>query len=338
MSGFKKAQRKASKAKISIQGGSGSGKTYSALRIATALVARTDPGKRIAVIDTENSAELYSPPFDFDVDDDFGVGNKLSYDSNRLLEKLETARKSGEYGAVVVDSMTHFWKEAGGFTRMIDSICEAQRARGGKADSFAAWKQVDPIYRNVMTYIRQYPLHVILCIRSKQAYERTEEKGKGALKKVGMEPEFREGFEFEMDAQFALDQDHVLVPLKHRLEAHLDGKSFRNPGDDVAECIADWLSAGAPGQSTPKLPEVPPSSPQLPEAPKSEPKVSTQELSLCQILVAKLEAATNPEELKVVALEIKDALKDKKLTPAEYTGKLGPTWHKKNNSFKVAAA
>lgn len=351
MSGFKKAQRKASKFKGSIQGASGSGKTYSALKVASALVAITDPGKRIALIDTENSAELYSPPFDFDVDNDFGEGLKVSYNYEKLIEKLEAARKAGEYGAVIVDSMTHFWKEQGGFTSRIDDICNQQRARGGKGDSFAAWKQVDPLYRRLMTYLRQYPMHVILCIRAKQAYERGEEKGKGSLKKVGMEPEFREGFEFEMDAQFAIDQDHMMVPLKHRLGSVLDGKSFRMPGQDVAEVIYEWLSAGAPGQDAPaeiqaaepandvpapvvaQVNEIPPPPPSAPA-----PVAATSNEETIQAMIKKIEACASNDELKTVASEIKAALKDKKLTADEYNGVLSPVYAAKNKSLKGAQA
>lgn len=359
--GFKKAQRTAAKIKISIQGASGSGKTYSALNIATALVALTDPGKEIALIDTEKSASLYSPPFSFDVDDDFGEGMKATYAPEKLVEKLEAARKAGIYGAVIVDSMTHFWKEQGGFTKMIDNICEAQRARGQKGDSFAAWKTVDPLYRKLMTYLRNYPLHVILCIRAKQSYERSEGAGgKGSLKKVGMEPEFREGFEFEMDAQFAIDADHTAVPLKHRLGSYLDGKVFKNPGADLAEALADWIAGGAPGQEVPLVGNKPAETPtvavetpaEVVKAPVSETKLAEVEepapptdatppadVDYITFFTDKINAGTTEDELKKdIANEIKAALKDKKITPEDYNGKLSPIYSAKMKELKAKVA
>lgn len=348
MAGFKKAQRTASKLKCGIQGASGSGKTYSALKIATALVARTDPGKGIAFIDTERSAALYAPPFVFDVDDDFGEGQKLSYHPDKLIEKLEAARKAGTYGAVIVDSGTYFWKEQGGLLSMIDSICQAQRAKGQKGDSFAAWKTVDPIYRKLMNYIRQYPLHVILCIRAKQTYEKVEgANGKGSVKKVGLEGEFRDGWEFEMDAQFAIDQDHVLVPLKHRLGAFLDGKIFKEPGDDVAELVQEWLAAGAPGQEVPveevKItvngPSVTAADPVVVEpepAPTTVPETPPEDV--VAHLLNEIVNAPTADALKMTANTIKSSLKDKLITAEEYNGVLSPAYALRNKALKEAVA
>src|SRR5438105_1580927 len=62
-------EQESAKIKFALQGGSGMGKTYSALAVMTALVGRTDPGKRVFLVDTENSARLYKcprGPFDFD--------------------------------------------------------------------------------------------------------------------------------------------------------------------------------------------------------------------------------------------------------------------------------
>lgn len=328
MSGFKKAARTARKIKASIQGASGSGKTFSALKIATALVNRTDPGKGIALIDTEKSAALYAPPFVFDIDDDFGEGPKLAYTVDKLIEKLENARKAGDYGAVIVDSATHFWKEQGGLLSMIDSICAAQRAKGQKGDSFAAWKSVDPIYRKLMTYLRSYPLHVFLCIRCKQTYEKVEgANGKGSVKKVGVEPEFREGFEFEMDAQFAVDENHVMVPLKHRLGDALDGKTFRNPGDDVAEVIAEWLALGT---AAPEPAPEPTAAPATAEPQPSNPAALEELLKV-------IDETTDIEKLRGdVRVLIKKAVDDKRITAEEYAG-VSEKWAAKGKALKAAS-
>lgn len=242
MSGFKKASRANQYLRMAIQGASGSGKTYSALEIAKYLAG---PEGRIALIDTERSASLYSDVVDFDVDDDFGEIGKENYHQDVWKKKLMAAAQGG-YKVVVLDSATHLWKGAGGFLAQIDNICSAQRAKGGRGDSFAAWKTVDPLYMSFMNFIRALPMHVIFCIRAKQAYEKvTDQGGKGNIKKVGVEPEYREGFEYEFDIQAAIDMDHVLVPIKHRLKSHLDGKVFPKPGQEFAEVCLNWLNSGA---------------------------------------------------------------------------------------------
>lgn len=319
MAGFKKAVRKASKFKGSIQGASGAGKTYTALNIMSALVALTDPGKRIAHIDTEKAAGLYGPQFDFDTDDDFGEGTKVSYHYKVLIDKMEAARKAG-YGGVIIDSATHFWKEAGGFTRMIDAICERQKARGGKPDSFAAWKEIDPLYRELMNYIRQYPAHVILCIRCKQGYEDTvDSNGKKKKIKVGMEPEFREGFEYEMDAQFAIDHDHLMLPLKHRLGDVLDGKAFRNPGADVAGIIAEWLAG-----STVTTEE-------------SKPQPQAEARRVADELHELIKGTTDIDKLREdVKVAIKTAYDNKEIAGEEYNA-LSAAWMERGKALKSAS-
>lgn len=259
MSGFKKATKEQKKLVMSIQGASGAGKTYSALNIAKHLCPA---GKRVAFIDTERSASLYANTFDFDVDDDFGTFGKLNYHPDVWMAKLVEAAKADCYGVVVMDSLTHLWKGDGGFLAMVDASAKAMKARTGKFDTHAAWKDVDPHYHKFMNSLRHLPFHVIFCVRAKQAYERVEgANGKGSLKKVGLEPEFRDGFDYDVDAQMIIDEDHVMVARKHRLEEYLDGKVFQKPGENLASVLLAWSDDGKPRA---QVPPTPPTEPALP--------------------------------------------------------------------------
>lgn len=313
---LRKARKQLRAFKGSIQGPSGSGKTYSALNILTPLVAMSEfGGKRIAVIDTDKGAEVYSPPFDFDVDDDFGVGTKVNFHPDRLIEKLDNILKIKDehgkpvYGGVIVDSATHFYKEAGGILSMVDAICDAERAKGKSPNTFTAWKQVDKKYREMMSYFRSYPLHILLCIRSKQEYKHTG----GKVEKLGLAPEFREGFEFEMDAQFAVNEEHILVPLKHRLGKYLDGKSWVKPGLDVAEVINEWANDGSV-KVEPTPSQVEPT--EAPPAPR-EPEKHADENYLEKHKAAIL-AATTRKELSAAGQAATAAKKAGHLSPEEF--------------------
>jgi len=248
---FVKAAKVKNHIKMSLQGVSGSGKTFSALNIATHLC---EPGKRIAVIDSENSSQVYEGEFDFDVDNDFGPPGAPNYAPRFWVSKIQDALKSADYEVLILDSCTHLWKGPGGFLTMVDDYARAVATKTGKKpDSFAAWKGVTPEYDKFWNLVRHAPIHMILTMRSKTAYEKIEgQNGKGSVKKVGYDAEFRDGFEFEIDAQCAIDESHYMAPLKHRLGSLLDGKVFHNPGKDFADILKQFCDRGidAPPQAT----------------------------------------------------------------------------------------
>ena len=321
--GFKKAQRRAQKIKMAIQGPAGGGKTFTALNVATALVKRTDPGKEIAFIDTEKSAEMYAPPFEFAIDNDFGEGPKLSYSPKALIEKLENARKAGCFGAVIVDSFTHFWEGPGGFLAMHAAIGERQKSNGKKEDTWGNWKFIDPEYDALWTYIRSYPLHLILCLRSE---EKTEKGSDGKIERLGLKAQFRKNWEYEVDIQFAIN-NQVMSAWKHRLGAALNDKVFKNPGDDVAEVISNWLSTGAPVQEEVRPPI---------QSSTNETSETTAPVVNVDTLLAGIEAATTLEELTAAGKPVKKANGDKLLDPTQYK-LLSDAYSAKQKSLKAVA-
>ncbi len=350
MSGFKPAARKAKKLKFSIQGPSGAGKTYTALKVATALVARTCPGKEIAFVDTEKSADMYAPPFVFAIDADFGEGPKLSYHPHRLIEKLENARKAGCFGAVIVDSLTHIWDGQGGFLSMHADLGEKQKAKGKQEDTWGNWKFIDPDYDALWTYIRNYPLHLILCLRSE---EKTEKNAAGKIEKVGLQAIFRKKWEFEVDVQFAVvDGGSVMAVWKTRIDTLRD-KSFKNPGDNVAEFLAEYLATGAPELDAP-TPITAASSPPAPtptvvktQAPVNiEPSPETERhvpaapapMSVADSLVAEINAARTLDDLKALVSSIKTARSNKAITEEERNGPITKAYSEKQKALKGEVA
>lgn len=236
---IKKATKTQARLRMAIHGPSGCGKTFSALRIARALAA---PGKRVCLIDTERgSASKYADKFDFDVielSDD-------NYAPSRVGEMLTQIAEAG-YDVAIVDSMTHFWNGNGGFLNLVDQEVIKMKAKGNKPDSFAAWKQVDPIYQRMVHAIHMSPMHVIVTLRAKMEYAKVEgDNGKTRVQKVGLAPEMRDNFQYEMDVEGMLDLEHNLAIGKTRCDA-IDGMVFRKPGEDIASALRTWLSTGAP--------------------------------------------------------------------------------------------
>lgn len=225
---FTRATKEKAKARVALCGPTGSGKTFTALTIATAL------GARIGLIDTERgSASKYADEFAFDrVELDH-------YDPRLLVDVLGVAAGDG-FDVVVVDSLTHFWSGSGGMLEQVDAIAR----RSSSNNTFAAWKDARPLERRMIDTLLSYPGHVIVTMRSKTKYEIDASGGRSAPRKVGLAPEQRDGIEYEFDIVGDMDPDNVLTVTKSRARA-LSGAVVPQPTMEFGLRIREWLEAGA---------------------------------------------------------------------------------------------
>ena len=205
MSGIRKATRKRVKLKAGISGPSGTGKTFSALRLARGLAS---DWSKVCVIDSEGSADKYA-----------GHPTLGDYSVNPLYEKVGADRfaPNAWIGAIkecvdagmevaIIDSGTHEWKWCLGYLQKI----------GGR---FQEWSKVSPEHENFIRAIQLCPIHLLICLRSKTEYIITNESGrKPTVEKVGLRPETREGFEYELDLMLSLDTKHLARVEKDRTE------------------------------------------------------------------------------------------------------------------------
>lgn len=243
----KKAKRQRRPLKINLEGVSGSGKTYTALRLAFAM-RRAGIGSKIVVADSENeSAGLYE-----------GVvadGERWEYDVCPMPpEKQNPAGYTEAYeylvsqgfDIIIGDSLTHAWY---GAQEIVDKIAAANRN-----DKFGGWAKVTPMQRKMLATLTDNRAHFIGTMRVKSEYERQERgEGKAAtIKKVGTKTDQREGAEYEFDCVARLDKgdvptDHVILVDKVRGCTAMDGKQGVNPGPDFWKPLFDWwLSAETP--------------------------------------------------------------------------------------------
>jgi len=225
-SAFQKATRQGRKARIALSGPSGSGKTYTALGVASAF------GK-VAVIDTENgSASLYSDIFDFDV-----MTMTPPFDPRRVPKGIEAAAEAG-YDVLVIDSLSPFWAGTGGTLDLVDQT----KARSRSNDGFGAWREVTPIQQGMVDSIIQSPIHILVTLRVKQAYEiQRDDKGKSKVVKLGLEPVQRDMLEYEFDVVGEIDMQHRLVVSKSRMSGLAD-TLIAEAGVELGERIRDWLN------------------------------------------------------------------------------------------------
>jgi len=228
---FTKAERRKAYIKLAITGTAGSGKTYSALRLARGLVGKKG---RIAVIDTENgSATLYSNLTDFDhCEIQPRTGGSFHYID--FIEKIKEAEAAG-YDCVIIDSASHLWQG------ILDSKTELDK-KGG--NSFTNWAESGKQFNTAIQQFLQSKLHVISCIRSKTEYVvETNEKGKQAPRKIGLAPVMRDGIEYEFTTVFDVNIDHTVTVSKDRTSLFVHEGSFQIT-EETGKKIADWIDGG----------------------------------------------------------------------------------------------
>jgi hypothetical protein len=234
MTGFKRATKSAAKLRLGLVGPAGSGKTMTALRIASGL------GGRIAVIDTERgSASLYSGAGGLE----FDVMELETYEVERFLAAI-TAAVDGGYSVLVIDSLSHAWAGKGGILEFVDKAGKRNQSGG----NFGAWRDATPRHNQLVDAILGAPLHVICTLRSKVEYVVENVGGRNTVRKVGMQPVQRDGLEYEFTLVGDVTQDHDLVVTKTRA-AWLKDAVIREAGEDLGRQLAAWLADGisAPG-------------------------------------------------------------------------------------------
>jgi len=231
---FRPATKDKQKARVAIQGVSGSGKTWTGLSIAHGLAN----GGRLAVIDTERGAAcLYVGINGIQ----FDVLGMHRYDPRDLIKALAAAANAG-YDAVLIDSLSHFWKGTDG---TLDQVDKAKSRYGG--NSFAGWKEGTPMQNEMIDALLTYPGHIITTMRAHTEWVLQEnERGKKEPKAMGMRAEQRKGVEYEFGLVCSMDIDNVLTVMKSRCPA-LHKAVIKEPDGarDIAKPLLDWLGDGA---------------------------------------------------------------------------------------------
>lgn len=232
---FKPATRHRLKLRMALDGPSGAGKTYTALRFAFAI------GQLVAVIDTESgSASKYQGESPDGVPWEFDVLELRDFSPAKYAEAIVAAAREG-YDVLVIDSLSHAWQGPGGALELVDRKAATMRT----SNTFTAWKDVTPLHNQMVDSILRAPLHVIATMRSKMEYvlEQDERTGKTVPRKVGMAPIQRQGVEYEFDVVCDLDQSHILTVSKSRCSALADQVTTK-PGPTFVAPLKDWLEKG----------------------------------------------------------------------------------------------
>lgn len=229
---FQPATKTGAKARVAVQGVSGSGKTWTSLSIAHGLAE----GQRFAVIDTERgAASLYAGINGIQ----FDVLQMHRYDPRDLGKALDAAAEAG-YDVVCVDSWSHFWKGTDG------TLDQVERAKSRYSNnSFAGWKEGTPMQNDMVDALLAYPGHIVVTMRSQTEWvlQENEKTGKREPVRMGMRAEQRKGVEYEFGLVCEMDIHNTLRVLKSRCPA-LHRAVIHEPNGvrDIAQPLLKWLN------------------------------------------------------------------------------------------------
>lgn len=228
---LRKAERHQVKLKIGLFGPTGSGKTYSALKLARGMSSAWD---KVAIIDTENgSGDLYSNLGEYNI-----ISLAPPFTPERYVEAIKAAEGAG-MEVIVIDSVSQEWDGKGGLLDYVESL-------GGRVTD---WAKATPRHRAFIQGILQSPCHIITTARTEQDYSiEKDSQGKTKVTKVGLKEIQRKGFDYEMTIAFQIDQNHLAKATKDRTGIFAPLPEFIID-ESMGKTILEWNQT-APIQAT----------------------------------------------------------------------------------------
>jgi len=224
------AVRGGSKGIFGIAGVSGSGKTYSALKIARGMVSH--PSK-IGFLDTENKrGSLYADI----LDGPFMIADLYPPFSPRRYSQAIKEFQDAGVEVLVIDGVSHEWEGEGG----CDDIANAPLQAGKK---MANWIGAKREHKSFMNTLLQCNMNIICCIRAR---EKTDFKDPSKPVSLGIQPVCEKNFMFEMTASLLMENEGKKQTfLKMPSFFHsVFGNGNGYLGEKVGKGIIEWINTG----------------------------------------------------------------------------------------------
>lgn len=252
---------------IGLSGGSGTGKTYSALLMARGI-AEEMTGKKgapIGYVDTENRRALHykaSFPemrhYDFKATDD--DGKVVGFPPERWIEVIDAIEDAG-LPVAILDSFSHAWEGVGGVLDLhAQTLDRLTRGDDSKKDarSQLAWAEVKPRYRRLIDRIVRAKCHLIICTRAKPVMQsgfgnnaKNARKTKTRREDVPWDPASDGDLMFEMTAMVILDPSAPGCPV-HQIKVADQFKTLFDPrqpmDDETGRQMARWAKGQGEAQ------------------------------------------------------------------------------------------
>lgn len=230
---FRPARREQAGLFISLAGGTNSGKTFSALRLARGIAG---PGGKIAAVDTEaGRMSHYAGDFAFDV-----VDMQPPFRPDRFSQAAVAAEEAG-YAVLVIDSFSMEWVGPGG---VLDWQEEEFKRMGSKDTmKLASWIAPKMGHKAMVYSFLQRRIPIVFALR---AEEKAKKEGRDI--KSEWRPICNKAFPFELTVSFMLSAERKgVVDLSMPWKMEKDHQAIFRDGDLISEEHGAKLAAWAAG-------------------------------------------------------------------------------------------
>lgn len=247
---LKKAENKMSYAKVGIYGGAGSGKTFTAAKVAIGLYEFAGATKPVGMFDTEPAASYIIPLFE-------AAGIEfMVYDESRALKDLMAFMDEAEQecSVVIIDSITHVWRDAQeSYLAKINTGRTRQNKKPLLSLEFQHWRPIKAAWAEFTDRFLSSKVHAIVCGRAGSIYEfqdKDDGSGKKELITTGtrMATEKELGYEPSLLIEMIGDRDdgkivNTAVIQKDRADK-LNGKEIPYPDFEKLKPHFEALNIG----------------------------------------------------------------------------------------------
>jgi hypothetical protein len=259
---FRPAKRENIPLLLGFAGGTGSGKTYTALLVSRGIAQ----GQPFVGIDTENGrmnhyADLFPELQVAQIDAPFRPTRYAdaidAADAFLAEQKVPLGQR-----VIVVDSASHEWYGDGGVLDWQEELMDGKESR-----RLMSWIEPKKAHKRMVTRLLRVKAHVILCFRAEPKVEMIDDPEKPGKKKFiekrsltglnGWIPIAEKNLPYELTASFLLMADRPGVPLpiklqeQHRALVPLDKPLSEETGKALAAWAAGSSAARAPGGTAP---------------------------------------------------------------------------------------
>lgn len=251
---FRDAKRENAPLLILLAGGTGAGKTESAMRLATGLSA----GKPFAVIDSENGRALHKA-------DDYTFKHaalEAPFTPERYTEALQAADAAG-YPVIVIDSGSHEYEGVGGILEM--QTDEFKRMGEKESARMSSWIEPKRRHKRFVQQLLRTRAHVIMCLRAEDKIEilkvdaKTVVRPKASLTGAeGWIPICERRLPFEATISLLLTAEAPGVPKPIKLESR--HRAFvplnQTLSEEVGLALAGWAAGSSSTNEEPQADAV----------------------------------------------------------------------------------